>query len=250
MLGILQHIVFLSFVVFLQTKLWFRVRACFKSRYIIAPFGPSKIEFLGLSNSKKTSNSWPLFNSTEYKRNKNKVSCKNSGHVFKQLYWSSSWDLLSSVGYSKKDIQDIQDIRKNFWYQEIIYSTKDFFTKIRSLEKKLMVKKRLKNLLYSNCDLWSLQNRHSRKQQSLIYLSHEEKSTSLVLLKIPFYVRYTNTKNANSKGFFFWKGFLLELWSLIFPKPACLKTTEYELFEPWRKKITLLVLLKIPFYVR
>ena len=80
-----------------------------------------------------------------------------------------------------------------------------FFTKIKSLEKKLMVKKHLKNLLCSNCDLWSLQNRHSRKQQNLIYLSYKEKSTSLVLLKIPFYVRYTNTKNANSKVFFFEK---------------------------------------------
>ena len=158
-----------------------------------------------------------------------------------QKYWASIQEallelLLGFIVFSwifKKRYSDIQDIRKNFRYQEIIYSTKDFFTKIKSLEKKLMVKKHLKNLLCSNCDLWSLQNRHSRKQQNLIYLSYKEKSTSLVLLKIPFYVRYTNTKNANSKVFFFWKGFLLELWSfLIFPKPACLKTTEYELFEP------------------
>ena len=130
-----------------------------------------------------------------------------------QKYWASFQEallelLLGFIVFSwifKKRYSDIQDIRKNFRYQEIIYSTKDFFTKIKSLEKKLMVKKHLKNLLCSNCDLWSLQNRHSRKQQNLIYLSYKEKSTSLVLLKIPFYVRYTNTKNANSKVFFFEK---------------------------------------------
>ena len=47
----------------------------------------------------------------------------------------------------------------------------------------------LENVSFSNCDLWSLQKPHSPKQQNLSNLSHQEKSTSLVLLKIPFYIR-------------------------------------------------------------
>ena len=39
-----------------------------------------------------------------------------------------------------------------------------------------MLKTLLKNLLHSNCDLWSLQNQHSRKHQNLSYLSHKEKA--------------------------------------------------------------------------
>ena len=57
-----------------------------------------------------------------------------------------------------------------------IYSTKHFCTEIRSLEKTFMLKTLLKNLLHSNCDLWSLQNQHSRKHQNLSYLSHKEKA--------------------------------------------------------------------------
>ena len=71
----------------------------------------------------------------------------------------------------------------------LIYSTKHHFTEFRSLKRKFVVKKFSKNLLCSICDLWSLQKQHSRKQQNLSYLSHNEKSTSLMLLKIPFYVR-------------------------------------------------------------
>ena len=41
-----------------------------------------------------------------------------------------------------------------------------------------------------NCDLCSLQNRHSRKQQNLSYLSPKEKCILLVQLKISFYVLF------------------------------------------------------------
>ena len=44
------------------------------------------------------------------------------------------------------------------------YLTKYFFAEIRSLEKKSMGKKISQNLSFSNCDLWSRQDRHSRKQ--------------------------------------------------------------------------------------
>ena len=52
-----------------------------------------------------------------------------------------------------------------------------------------------KKLLCSKCDIWSLQNHHSGKQQNLSYLSHKEKRFSLVLLRIPFYARWTQTRN-------------------------------------------------------
>ena len=45
------------------------------------------------------------------------------------------------------------------------------------------------NVSFSNCDLRYLQKHHSQKEQNLSYLSHEEKRTSLILLKILFYVR-------------------------------------------------------------
>ena len=71
----------------------------------------------------------------------------------------------------------------------LIYSIKHLFMKIRSLKRKFMIKNFFKNLLCSNCDLWCLQKRHSWKQQNLSYLSHKEKSTSMMLLKTRFYVR-------------------------------------------------------------
>ena len=39
-----------------------------------------------------------------------------------------------------------------------------------------MLKKLQKNLLFPKCDLWSLPNRHSWKQNSLSYLSPKEKN--------------------------------------------------------------------------
>ena len=83
----------------------------------------------------------------------------------------------------------------------------------------------------SKYDLWPLQQRHSRKQQNLSYVSHKEKSTSLVLLKIPFYIRQAKIQNFYSK-FFFSKGVVLKLWSLISPERELLKTTESGSFEP------------------
>ena len=41
-----------------------------------------------------------------------------------------------------------------------------------------------------NCDLWSVPKMHSQKQQNLGYFSQKEKNTSLMLLKIPFYVLF------------------------------------------------------------
>ena len=52
-------------------------------------------------------------------------------------------EVLISVEYSGKDIQDIKDIRKIAQYQEIggiFTSPYTFFTKIRSLEKSFIVK--------------------------------------------------------------------------------------------------------------
>ena len=64
-----------------------------------------------------------------------------------------------SVGYSK--YSEYSEYSKNTQYQDIgghIYLTKYFFREIisqeiRSLEKKFMIKKYLKNTLFSNCDL-------------------------------------------------------------------------------------------------
>ena len=84
-------------------------------------------------------------------------------------------------GYSKK-----HPMSRNRWP---IYPTKYFLTEVRCLEKTFTIKKLLRNLLCSNCDLWSLQKRHSQKQQNLSYLSLEEKRLSLGRLKKPFYIR-------------------------------------------------------------
>ena len=90
-------------------------------------------------------------------------------------------------------------------------------------------------MLLSNYDLWSLQNQHSWKQQNLRDLSPKEKTTSLVLLKIYFYVRQEHMQNfQNRKNY--GKGVVLKLYSLISLKPALVKTANSELFEPWRKK--------------
>ena len=84
-----------------------------------------------------------------------------------------------------------------------IYSIKLFSTEIRSPTKKFMVKKLLqksivlkvmvkkllqKSIVLKVC-LSSFQNQHSGKQQNLSYLSHKEKSNSLMFQKIPFHVR-------------------------------------------------------------
>ena len=84
--------------------------------------------------------------------------------------------------------------------------------------------------------LWSsLQNQHSRKQQNLRDLSPKEETTSLVLLKIYFYVRQEHIQNfQNRKNY--GKGVVLKLYSLISLKPTFVKTADSELFEPWRKK--------------
>ena len=71
----------------------------------------------------------------------------------------------------------------------LIYPTKHLLTEIRSLKKQFMVKRFVKTLSGSKCNLWPLKKWHSRKQQNLSYLSHEEKSTSLVVLKITLYIR-------------------------------------------------------------
>ena len=63
-------------------------------------------------------------------------------------------------------------IPKDRWH---IYQTKYFFTEIRSLEKKFMLKKFFKNLLFSNCDLWSLPNQISQKQKNLHKLGTQKK---------------------------------------------------------------------------
>ena len=65
------------------------------------------------------------------------------------------YGILFSVGYSGKDIQNIQDIRKAPIPAAtlLIYATKHRFTEIRSLKIKFMVKNFLKNLFCSNCDL-------------------------------------------------------------------------------------------------
>ena len=58
-----------------------------------------------------------------------------------------------------------------------IYFTEYFFTETRHLPKKFMVKKKLlKNLLFSNCDLWSPPKQHTWKQENLSNLSHNEKN--------------------------------------------------------------------------
>ena len=73
-------------------------------------------------------------------------------------------------------------------YSEYSPNTRSYFAYLRNQtpfyvnyisKKKFMVK----NLLCSKCDIWSLQNQHSGKQQNLSYLNHKEKNTSLVLLK-------------------------------------------------------------------
>ena len=73
---------------------------------------------------------------------------------------------------------------------------------VRHIPKTYISEKILEKLLFWNYDLWALWNWHSWKQQNLSYLSPKEKSTSLVLLKIPFYVRETNTWNFHWKKTF------------------------------------------------
>ena len=62
-------------------------------------------------------------------------------------------------------------------------------TKDRQIRQISIAKQIIEKILFSNCDLWSLQTQHSWKQQNLSYLSHKEISLSLVQLDIPFYVR-------------------------------------------------------------
>ena len=74
-------------------------------------------------------------------------------------------------------------IPKDRWH---ICLNKYFFTENRSLEKNFIIKKLLKNLLFSNCDLRSITNWDSRKLQNLSNLSTKEKNTWLVPLKKNF----------------------------------------------------------------
>ena len=108
---------------------------------------------------------------------------------------------------------------------------KYLFTWGKQIPKTYIVEKIYEKVSLSNCDLWSCQNWHCIKQQNPSYLSHIEKSTSLLLLKIPFLhkidtcLKLTWQKNS-------WKGVAFNVWFLISPKSASPNTTESELFEP------------------
>ena len=152
-----------------------------------------------------------------------------------------------SVGYLEKDIQDIHSkeypIPRDRWP---IYPKKYFFTKVTCLQKKVYSKKLKKIILCSKCDLWSLQNRHSRKQQNLIYLSPKEKSFTCVaennfLLKVDTYEKHPWQKK-------FWKRCCSHLQTLTSLKPAKKNKQNLGYLSP-KEKSTSLVLLKIPFYV-
>ena len=58
----------------------------------------------------------------------------------------------------------------------------------RHISKSSMAKYLFEKASLLNSDLCSVSKRHSGKQQNLGYFSHKEKSTSLLLLKIHFYV--------------------------------------------------------------
>ena len=105
--------------------------------------------------------------------------CVNSKSIHqskqKPITWSDifCWLIVFSWIFKKRH-SGYSGYSNNTQYQDIgrIFKIPNtFFTEIRSLEIKFVVKKLLKNLLFSNCDLWSFPNRYSRKQQNLSYLS-------------------------------------------------------------------------------
>ena len=138
-------------------------------------------------------------------------------------------------------------IPRDRWH---IYLNKYFFTKNRSLEKNFIIKKLLKNLLFSNCDLQSITNWDSWKQQNLSNLSPKEKNTWLVPLKKAFSRKVdTHLKLSYQPEKFFEKVLLLncDLW--FFPNWHSQKQKNLNNLSPKDENISLL-LLKISFYVR
>ena len=88
----------------------------------------------------------------------------------------------------------------------------------------------------SNCDLWSLQNRHFRKQENLSHLSPKEKSVLLLLLKIKLPLQKKFLKRCRSQTVIF-----------DLSKSGIPENKSY--FSSKEKRVSL-VPLKIPFYVR
>ena len=78
--------------------------------------------------------------------------------------------------------------------------------------------------------LWSLQNRHTRKQQNLSYCSPTEKLFPWCHWKYLF-TEGRNVPKISIAENFFWKGVVIKLLFLISPKLAFPKTTESGLFE-------------------
>ena len=79
-------------------------------------------------------------------------------------------------------------------------SWKYHFTKGRH-KLKIPIEIFFEKVSFSNCHLWLLQNSNPQKQEILSYLSHKDKSTSLVLFKKPFYLRYTQSRNLHRSFF-------------------------------------------------
>ena len=81
-------------------------------------------------------------------------------------------------------------IPRDRWY---IYLTKYFLAEIKHLQKRFIVKTTLKNLLFSNRDLWSLTISHYQKTKYPSILRPKERKIPLMQLKILFHVRYIHT---------------------------------------------------------
>ena len=74
--------------------------------------------------------------------------------------------------------------------EKSFYGWKYLFTWGRHIPETSIAKYIFEKVSLLNCNLWSVPKMHSQKQKNLGYFSQKEKSTSLVLLKIPFYVLF------------------------------------------------------------
>ena len=152
------------------------------------PQSPKKQNLSNLRHKEK-STLLVLFKRTFYVRQKTHTSNFNTKFFFKRpLFKTVIFDLFKSGISENSRIRVNWAIKKKAlqwcsWKYLFTSGKVDTYLKLPSqifFEKKLP---------FSNCDIWYLHKQNSQKQQILSYLSHKEKSTSMMLLKIPSYIR-------------------------------------------------------------
>ena len=130
----------------------------------------------------------------------------------------------------------------------LIYSTKYFFTEVKCLEKKFMVKKLLKNLHCSNCDLWPLQKYILENSRIWVIWALKTKALHWCSWKYLFtYGRHIPKTSKAEKNLQKVSFSNFDLWSIC--NQHSWKQQNLSYLSP-KETITSLVLLNLPYYVR